>query len=122
MGINADHSTADGSIASHLMEYYKFQEVEIGYDDTHCWGYSKASLSESPQRLVWDLSTACEKEIYSAQILAEEQIANSDLYTMKHSDFGKGLMKKLGFSPDSFIQLAIQLAYYRVRQVNGKNL
>jgi len=120
VGVNADHSSTDGSIASHLMEYVKLKEVDVGYDGIHCWGYEGASLSESPQRLTWDLPTACEKEISSAHVLAKEQINNSDLSILKHSDFGKGLIKKFGFSPDAFIQLAIQLAYFRVSKTLGK--
>ena len=34
-----------------------------------------------------------------------------DLYIMNYSTFGKGLMKKIGVSPDAFIQMALQLAY-----------
>jgi carnitine O-palmitoyltransferase 1, liver isoform len=38
-----------------------------------------------------------------------------DLRLLAHSAFGKGLMKKCRISPDAFIQMALQLAYYRVR-------
>jgi carnitine O-palmitoyltransferase 1, liver isoform len=37
-----------------------------------------------------------------------------DLRLYVHSAFGKGLMKKCRLSPDAFIQMALQLAYYRV--------
>ena len=37
-----------------------------------------------------------------------------DLRLLAHSAFGKGLMKKCRISPDAFIQMALQLAYYRV--------
>lgn len=41
-----------------------------------------------------------------------------DLRLLAHSAFGKGLMKKCRISPDAFIQMALQLAYYRVQNTN----
>ena len=39
-----------------------------------------------------------------------------DLRLLMHNAFGKGFMKKCKVSPDAFIQMALQLAYYRVRR------
>ena len=36
-----------------------------------------------------------------------------ELYIEYHDAFGKGVMKKAGVSPDAFIQIALQLAYFR---------
>ena len=35
------------------------------------------------------------------------------MHIMVHDEFGKGLVKKCRTSPDSFIQMALQLAYFR---------
>lgn len=37
-----------------------------------------------------------------------------DLRILAFSDYGKGFMKTAKVSPDAFIQMALQLAYYRV--------
>ena len=34
---------------------------------------------------------------------------------LSFKDYGKGLMKTCGFSPDAFVQMAFQLAYYKLR-------
>ena len=38
-----------------------------------------------------------------------------DLRLLAHTPYGKGLMKKCRISPDAYLQMALQLAYYRVR-------
>ena len=40
--------------------------------------------------------------------------ADGDCHVFPFTEFGKGRMKKLKISPDAFIQLTLQLAYYRV--------
>lgn len=37
-----------------------------------------------------------------------------DLRILVHRAYGKGFMKTCRVSPDAFIQMALQLAYYRV--------
>ena len=39
-----------------------------------------------------------------------------DLRIYMHTPYGKGFMKDCRISPDAYIQMALQLAYYRVRQ------
>lgn len=36
-----------------------------------------------------------------------------DLVILDHDEWGKGLIKKCRISPDAFIQIALQLAYFR---------
>ncbi len=52
--------------------------------------------------------------IEAALSFAHEKIGDTDLYVLEHSDFGKGDIKKCQISPDAFIQMALQLAYYKV--------
>ena len=52
--------------------------------------------------------------IETALTSAQEIIENHDLYVLHHNAFGKGDVKRIGVSPDGFIQLALQLAYYKV--------
>lgn len=52
------------------------------------------------------------ERVYSNHRAAADDV---DLASLVFSDFGKGLIKKCGVSPDAFVQMAIQLACYRVR-------
>ena len=58
---------------------------------------------------------ACVDRIESSYQVALALLNDVDLRLLVHSPFGKGLMKKCRISPDAFIQMALQLAYYRVR-------
>lgn len=46
---------------------------------------------------------------------AKQLIADVDLELLVHNQYGKGFMKVCRVSPDAYIQLGLQLAYYRVR-------
>ena len=52
--------------------------------------------------------------IEAALSFAKEQINDVDLICLTHDAFGKGDMKKCKISPDAFIQMALQLTYYKV--------
>ena len=60
--------------------------------------------------------------IEAALSSAQESIANLDLYVLKHDMFGKGDVKKIGMSPDAFIQMALQLAYFKVCSLLRNNI
>lgn len=68
-----------------------------------------------PERLAWELSEECLCDIELASACARKLIDNLDLKLMPFLDFGRGLIKKCGVSPDAYVQLALQLAYYRVK-------
>ncbi len=44
-----------------------------------------------------------------------------DFHGCLFNEFGKGLIKKCRTSPDAFIQLALQLAHYRVQATHIYN-
>ena len=44
-----------------------------------------------------------------AQLLADDL----ELHILHHNHFGKGFMKQCKLSPDAYIQMALQLAYFR---------
>lgn len=48
-------------------------------------------------------------------VVARALADDVDFHVFSFRDFGKGKIKKCRISPDAFIQLALQLAYYRVR-------
>ncbi|XP_050540748.1 carnitine O-palmitoyltransferase 1, liver isoform isoform X2 [Daktulosphaira vitifoliae] len=113
VGFNAEHSWADAAVMSHLWEFIIFDEAaKSGYQEN---GHTKGVPEFEPPkpiRLHWNLNPALDVIEKSYQV-ALELINDIDLRILAFSDFGKGFMKTAKVSPDAFIQMALQLAYYR---------
>uniref|UniRef100_A0A4D5RA50 carnitine O-palmitoyltransferase n=1 Tax=Scolopendra viridis TaxID=118503 RepID=A0A4D5RA50_SCOVI len=112
VGINAEHSWADAPVMGHMWEFSLASDLDRYKEDGHCIGQLTFD-PPLPIRLKWDLSAECleliEQSIHSSFAL----LSDVDLYILAHQAYGKGLMKTCRISPDAFIQMALQLAYYR---------
>ncbi|XP_039365912.1 carnitine O-palmitoyltransferase 1, brain isoform isoform X2 [Mauremys reevesii] len=114
IGLNAEHSWADAPVMGHLWEYTLATDVfQLGYGaDGHCKGELDPSISP-PQKLQWEIPEECRRVIQGSLRAAQALADDVDFHTFAFKDFGKGLIKKCRTSPDSFIQLALQLAHFR---------
>ncbi|XP_062330180.1 carnitine O-palmitoyltransferase 1, liver isoform-like isoform X2 [Osmerus eperlanus] len=115
-GLNAEHSWADAPVVAHLWEYaLATDSFQLGYNEEgHCKGEVDQSIPP-PQRLTWDISTQCQEQVSRSLEVAQALADDVDFHVFSYQEFGKGRMKKCRISPDAFIQLALQLAYYRDR-------
>uniref|UniRef100_A0A4W5RLC4 carnitine O-palmitoyltransferase n=1 Tax=Hucho hucho TaxID=62062 RepID=A0A4W5RLC4_9TELE len=116
IGLNAEHSWADAPVVAHLWEYVLATDsFQLGYNEEgHCKGEVDASLPR-PQRLSWDITPECQEQISQSLAVAQALADDVDFHVFSFRDFGKGMIKKCRISPDAYIQLALQLAYYRDR-------
>uniref|UniRef100_A0A8C6X002 carnitine O-palmitoyltransferase n=1 Tax=Neogobius melanostomus TaxID=47308 RepID=A0A8C6X002_9GOBI len=101
-GLNAEHSWADAPTIAHLWEFTLATDAfQLGYtDDEHCKG--------DVDRMLPHPRSCCGTSRLS---LADDV----DCHVFPFREFGKGRVKKLRVSPDAFIQISLQLAYYRDR-------
>lgn len=61
------------------------------------------------------------QEVIETSLSTANLLANDvDFHSFPFDTFGKGLIKKSRTSPDAFVQLALQLAHYKVRRVCGE--
>ncbi|KAF7990168.1 hypothetical protein HCN44_009903 [Aphidius gifuensis] len=113
IGFNAEHSWADAAVMSHLWEYIFSQDLanNVYKENGHTLGNMEITLT--PTRLQWDLSKKCIETIQDSAMLANELVNDVDLRIYVHDKYGKGFMKTCSMSPDAYIQMALQLAYYR---------
>ncbi|XP_029656491.1 carnitine O-palmitoyltransferase 1, liver isoform isoform X2 [Octopus sinensis] len=114
VGFNAEHSWADAPVTGHLWEFTLSEDIlNLRYTDD---GHTKGTIIEplpNPIKLEWDISTECQDVIQTSLKVATELLNNVDLYILIHNQYGKRLMKQHKISPDAYIQMALQLAYYR---------
>ena len=65
-------------------------------------------------RNFWNGHFQCQDTIERSLCVATKLLEDVDLHLLVHSQYGKGFMKKCRVSPDAYIQMALQLAYFRV--------
>lgn len=66
-----------------------------------------------PRKLRWKINNCVNSWIDNAKFLIDNSIENLDMYILKYNKFGRDFPKRVQMSPDSFIQLSMQLAYYK---------
>lgn len=115
VGLNVEHAWADAPITGVLWEYSLSDDIfTLGYDsEGHCKGVIRFEELPDPRRLSWEINKKLEEQINASYTLAKNIIDDVDLHIVFHDNFGKGFIKKCKTSPDAFIQMALQLAYYR---------
>ncbi|TGZ34563.1 hypothetical protein CRM22_011407, partial [Opisthorchis felineus] len=118
-GFNAEHSWGDAPILSHLIEFICAEEnagIEQNAPGLHytASGSCDGPVSKQiwPTRLRWDIPPECVQAMEASYNIARNLADSIDLYVMRFCDFGSGFMKKAGFSPDAFMQISLQLAYF----------
>nr|XP_023654255.1 carnitine O-palmitoyltransferase 1, liver isoform-like [Paramormyrops kingsleyae] len=115
-GLNAEHSWADAPTVAHLWEYVLATDAfQLGYNEEgHCKGNVDPGLPP-PQRLLWDIPPECQEVVTRSLAEAQTLACDVSFHVFPFRDFGKRLIKRHKTSPDAFVQLVLQLAYYRIR-------
>uniref|UniRef100_A0A8C6V9U2 carnitine O-palmitoyltransferase n=1 Tax=Neogobius melanostomus TaxID=47308 RepID=A0A8C6V9U2_9GOBI len=114
-GLNAEHSWADAPTIAHLWEFTLATDAfQLGYtDDEHCKGDVDRMLPHP--RTNWKIPCQSLLQICTSLTVAQSLADDVDCHVFPFREFGKGRVKKLRVSPDAFIQISLQLAYYRDR-------
>ncbi|KAM4703635.1 choline O-acetyltransferase [Rhinophrynus dorsalis] len=109
-GTICEHSPFDGIVlvqcTEHLLKYMKNSPKKLVRAD---------SVSElpAPRRLRWKCSPDIQGHLASSAEKLQRIVNNLDFTVYKFKNYGKEFIKKQRMSPDAFIQVALQLAFYR---------
>ena len=131
-GINFEHSAIDGHTALRLVsDIFADNVISFAQSITKTI-YSDSKLFPSliqaevrradagnsalttPRKLNFDLPQSVLDKIYFAETAMGDEILASDTFVLEFNGFGKNMIVHNKLSPDSFVQLSMQLAYYRL--------
>ncbi|CAN7994020.1 unnamed protein product, partial [Ixodes hexagonus] len=114
-GLVCEHSGSEGvtllrfceEFLDFLQEHPMCSPAQRGVGDTSLYPVS---------RLSWDLNEEMLKAIQEANKTLSKLAEDVDLYVLTFHNYGKNFIKAQKISPDVFIQLALQLTYYKVHR------
>lgn len=114
-GFMGEHSMMDGTPTHRLNDYVNdlIFNNKIDFSDPAV----RSGLPE-PQLVSFDVTPELQKEIDRAVVDFRTVIGQHQLQVQAYQGYGKGLIKKFKCSPDAYVQMIIQLAYFKMY---GKN-
>lgn len=109
-GLCYEHSTSEGIAVVQLLEGIlknidTMPVIEEGVPQHHL---------PPPERLEWMVSPEVMARTREAVKTVDKRIEDLDFYVYRYQTYGKEFIKSCQVSPDVYIQLALQLAYYKI--------
>ncbi|QSZ35658.1 hypothetical protein DSL72_006780 [Monilinia vaccinii-corymbosi] len=114
-GFMGEHSMMDGTPTHRLNDYVNEAIFNNKLDFSNP---SVRSNLPEPTPLKFHITKEVQSEIERATKDFNEVIAAHELRVQAYQGYGKGLIKKFKCSPDAYVQMIIQLAYFKMY---GKN-
>jgi len=73
---------------------------------------SFGDVQTTPHKLEWDMIPELSTALRFAETRLADLIQQNEFETLEFQTYGKNFMTSMGFSPDAFVQMAYQAAYY----------
>ncbi|KAG0026606.1 Carnitine O-acetyltransferase mitochondrial [Podila clonocystis] len=116
-GMNGEHSKMDATPTSRLCRYLIDEAQARPLPDFRNLNaedlYEIASTLDKPQPLSFVTSPALDRAIANAFSYFKATVDAHEMVPTEFKGYGKGLIKAFKMSPDAYVQMALQLAYYR---------
>ncbi|XP_051935395.1 choline O-acetyltransferase isoform X2 [Hippocampus zosterae] len=107
-GVVCEHSAFEGIVLVQCTEY-----LLKNISQTKPVPAESGSELPAPRRLRWKCTPVVHKLVSSSADRLHRLVKNLEVNVHKFRHYGKETIKGLKMSPDAFIQVALQLAYYR---------
>lgn len=122
-GMHVEHSWGDALTLAHIGEYCVVSEThrEFYTEDGHVkkLDEDEKALAEgkfeefAPSRIRFTIDKVMKGSVISVHERYVTQIKDVDLHILRFAEYGKSFPKKQRCSPDAWLQMAMQLAYFR---------
>lgn len=113
-GFIGEHSMMDGTQTHRLNDYVN----DVISHNKIEFNTSTNNPQKDPQELSFEVDSEIQKAIDVAISDFNNVIGEHELSVFAYQGYGKGLIKKFKMSPDAYVQLLLQLAYYKYQGVN----
>ncbi|XP_055298484.1 carnitine O-acetyltransferase-like isoform X3 [Sitodiplosis mosellana] len=114
-GINYEHSPAEGQpiavLTDFILKQLKMEASENEIINAHSFPH--------PTKLPFNISEKTQKDIQIAAENIDKASSNLELNVVHFKTYGKNFIKSQRMSPDSFIQMAMQYAFYKLHGEPG---
>ncbi len=110
-GINVEHVGLDGFV---IMRYLYEVDRERKQQNQESAENESFQL-DSPTKLEWKFSEELLVQIKQIEAEVEALICEHETKVLDYQEFGRNLIKNYCLSPDAVVQLAIQIAYVKLR-------
>ncbi|CAM1305565.1 CROT (predicted) [Pycnogonum litorale] len=111
----ADHMPSDAMTLVNGMQYANGYVESVKNNDTLDHTYKIRPL-QRPEKLDFTLDEHILKSIHDVTVAHNKRSKGVKIIAKSFSDHGKGYIKKQKMHPDTYIQLVMQLAYYRLHK------
>lgn len=110
-GFNGEHSCMDGTPTCRLNDFVN----DVLFNNKVDHGSATVQSTLPPiQHLDLKSDATVDKALVEAQKNFDKWAGKHDLHVLAYTGYGKGVIKKYKTSPDAWIQMIIQLAYYKL--------
>ncbi|XP_018791208.1 PREDICTED: choline O-acetyltransferase [Bactrocera latifrons] len=107
-GINYEHSFSEGDAIVNVIEkiYKNLEEKQSACNSV--------PSDPTPERIPWVITPQMDERIKQAAVAVDKAIGDFDLYVYRYKGYGKNFIKQCKCSPDAFLQLMLQLSYFKL--------
>lgn len=119
-GFLGEHSKMDATPTVQLNNYvlsqiHKESPAQLLQEiNSHSAGVAELPVPAVPAELSFDLTPVVRQEIELAKEKFQKTIDSLDEEVFQYYGYGKNLIKQFKVSPDAYVQMLIQLAYYKL--------
>ncbi|KAJ3356447.1 Carnitine O-acetyltransferase mitochondrial [Allomyces javanicus] len=113
-GFNGEHSMMDATPTGRLCEWILHNLAANKIDH----GEPSAEALPKPEKLDFVVTSGIAQSVRDAEAKFDTVADKHELHVCAFDGYGKGLIKTFGVSPDAYVQMALQLAYYKMYGVS----